>query len=447
MDRPEGPLGPRVPTSSGVVRVASWNQTQTWPLTGMKALPPAVAPLPSAPLPAATRPAPLACGPLPFTPPPAPPAGGPVLLPPDQVDAPAPGPLFYLRAEYLLWWARKDHVPPLVTTGPNVPVNPGALGMPGTTVLFGGDSLDRDPRSGGRFFAGYWLDDCAERAVEVGGFFLGRRSADFFASSDSFPVLSRPFFNLNEGVQSVQRVASPGISTGSVRVEAPSDLWGIEANLRCKLCCGCDWRADLLGGFRYLDLRESVTVTENIQGLATAPPPFTNAMGFGFDSFATRNHFYGGQVGVEGRWRWGRWSLGGFGKVALGTTHQELSISGGQQLTPPAVPPSGLPGNLLALNSNIGEFSRDRFAVVPEVGVSVGYHVTDSLRAFVGYNFLYWSSVVRPGEQIDTVLDITRVPFFATPTTPPATQVRPAVFFKDTDFWAQGLTFGVEWAF
>src|SRR5207249_3637555 len=54
----------------------------------------------------------------------------------------------WFDAEYLLWWTKNDHVPPLITTGPaTFPV--GFLGNPGTTVLFGG-SLDRNPFSGAR---------------------------------------------------------------------------------------------------------------------------------------------------------------------------------------------------------------------------------------------------------------------------------------------------------
>jgi hypothetical protein len=50
--------------------------------------------------------------------------------------------------------------------------------------------------------------------------------------------------------------------------------------------------------------------------------------------------------------------------------------------------------------------------------------------------------VVRPGRQIDPVLDINRIPNFGT--APPATSVRPTVPFAQTDFWAQGVNLGVR---
>ena len=52
------------------------------------------------------------------------------------------------------------------------------------------------------------------------------------------------------------------------------------------------------------------------------------------------------------------------------------------------------------------------------------------------------SSVVRPGDQIDTSLDENKIPP-GTTLAPPGTP-RPLVPFKESDFWAQGLTFGLE---
>jgi hypothetical protein len=355
------------------------------------------------------------------------------------------GPRWYLRAEYLLWWTKDDRVPPLVTT--STPDDQGIVGRPSTRVLFGGDGLDQNPRSGGRFTAGYFLDDCGDKFFEVSGFFLGQRSARFTANSAMNPILARPFFNLNGGAESSQTVASPGISTGSINVNAPSNLWGLQANLGCNLGCGCNYAVRLLGGFRYLDLDESLTITENIQGLGGAPPPFTNASISVFDRFATHNQFYGGQAGLEGRYRAGRWSLDGRFTLALGGTHQSLTIDGMETIVSPDGTVRMFRGGLLALPSNIGHFSQNRFSVVPEVGINLGYQLTDRLRAYAGYNFLYWSNVLRPGEQIDRVLDITQIPNFAPPGTPSAGQNRPRVSFKESDFWAQGITFGLEFTY
>jgi hypothetical protein len=364
------------------------------------------------------------------------------LVPPEQPAA--PGPRFYLNAEYLLWWTRSDHTPPLVTT--SSPNDFGFVGNPTTQVLFGGN-LDRNPYSGARLTAGYYLDDCGHTAIEVSGFILGQESARFMASSAQFPVIARPFFNLNQGTEFSQLVAFPGVSTGNVQINAPSRLWGAEANLRCNLCCGCDYKVDALGGFRYLNLEESIAIQENIQGLAGAPAPFTNALVTVNDHFATRNQFYGGQLGLDAEFRRGAWSLDLRGKLALGDTHQHLTIDGSETLVAPNGAVTVSRGGLLALPSNIGQFNRDKFSVVPELGVSLGYQLTERLRVTVGYNFLYWTNVLRPGNQIDRVIDVTQIPNFTVPGATPAGQNRPAVPFKESDYWAQGLTVGLEFRY
>src|SRR5207253_2607656 len=61
----------------------------------------------------------------------------------------------WFSGEYLLWWTKGSNLPPLVTTGSPAAARPGALGQPGTSVLFGGD-VDSGPRSGARFAGGLW---------------------------------------------------------------------------------------------------------------------------------------------------------------------------------------------------------------------------------------------------------------------------------------------------
>jgi hypothetical protein len=364
------------------------------------------------------------------------------------------GTRFYAAVEYLLWAVKKDHLPPLITT--SAPQDFGILGRPTTRVLFGGDGLDGGWRSGARFTAGYWLDPCGEKAVEVSGFFLGDKTERFTANSAFFPVIARPFFSLNRNGEFSQLTAFPGVSTGNASVEDKSSLWGVEADLRCKACCGCfnlrpcgpgvNYRVDWLAGFRYLDLYERLTITEQIQNLPTSPPPFTNIRATVTDSFATRNQFYGGQIGADAEFRRGPWSLNVRGKLALGDTHQTLTINGSQVFLNPDGTQQVFKGGLLALSTNIGRFERDRFGVVPEINFNVGYQINDHWKAFVGYDVLYWSNVLRPGEQIDRVLDETLIPNFPSGAAP-AGQNRPVPLFKESGFWAQGVNFGLEFRY
>jgi hypothetical protein len=354
---------------------------------------------------------------------------------------------FYGDAEYLLWWLKGEHTPVLLTT--SSPSDFGVLGAPTTRVLFGGSDINDGARSGGRFTVGYWFD-CDGLGIEASGFFLGSKSTDITASG--LPVLGRPFFNVNSNAQFSQLVALPGVTTGTAVIHAPSDFWGAELNFLCNMCCGCSscsgdcWKVNLLAGFRYLDLDESLMLTENIQGLSTAPAPFTNQTITVFDRFATHNQFYGGQIGIDGRYLWGKWSVDMRAKLGLGGTEQTIDIDGGQRFVAPDGTVTAAKGGLLAEPSNIGHFSRARFSVVPEVGINLGYQVTPHIRGFVGYNFLLWTNVVRPGDQIDTQLNVTQIPNF--PTNSPASNLnRPLMPFHQTDIWAQGLLVGVEFTF
>jgi hypothetical protein len=129
-----------------------------------------------------------------------------------------------------------------------------------------------------------------------------------------------------------------------------------------------------------------------------------------------------------------------------------LGITGGQQFLP-GIPTAGgvaqhFTGGLLALPSNIGLFHHNAFSVVPQIGVNLGYNFLPNLRGFVGYNFLCWSNVIRPGTSIDRVLDVTQIPNFPLhPEPPPVPGQHPAPSFHEVGLWAQGLTFGFEFVY
>ncbi|HLW68914.1 MAG TPA: BBP7 family outer membrane beta-barrel protein, partial [Gemmataceae bacterium] len=167
----------------------------------------------------------------------------------------------------------------------------------------------------------------------------------------------------------------------------------------------------------------------------------------GTDFFGTQNLFFGGQVGTNLELRNGRWSVDLRGSIALGDTHESLVINGSQVHTQPGGAVMSFVGNLLALpGANIGVFSQDHFSFVPEVRLNLGYQITPSIRVFAGYDFLYWFSVIRPGTEIDRVIDLTRVPNppppppVLTPVVPP----RPMALFSQQGFIAQGVNLGVQ---
>jgi hypothetical protein len=368
-----------------------------------------------------------------------------------------PGHLWF-GAEYLLWFGRNQHVPPLVTTtggltgaqllalrNADPSFNPGALGAVGTQVLVGGD-ISQGSSNGGRFTIGV-ATPWHNLGFETTFFFLGVNSQNIGFSSGGIPGLYRPFTDAVAGVANSEFVAFPGVVSGNVNVNTRTDLWGAEANLRYPLCCGCNYRLDLLGGFRYLDLNESLQIDESVTFLVSNAANGVNA-GDNIrvtDHFGTINHFYGGQVGADFEWRFARrWFLGAMGKVALGSMHEVVNISGQTVFSPAAGGQTTTVGGLLAQPTNIGHFSQDRFAVVPEVGLKIGYMVTEHLKAYAGYDFLFVSNVVRPGDQVDLSLNTSQLPRLGGSGTlvGPA---RPAVLFHQTDYFVNGLQFGLEY--
>jgi Putative beta barrel porin-7 (BBP7) len=111
--------------------------------------------------------------------------------------------------------------------------------------------------------------------------------------------------------------------------------------------------------------------------------------------------------------------------------------------------PLTTPGGIFAQATNSGRQSRDMFTVVPELQLRLGMNLTPSIRAFVGYEFFYVSNVVRPGDQVDRVLNFTANPAVNGVVAPPPLMgvARPAPMFNQNDFWAQGVSFGLQFRY
>ncbi len=308
---------------------------------------------------------------------------------------------------------------------------------PARGQAFGGQSLQQDPFSGVRVTLGLWCDACHDFGIEGSFFSLFQQSSRFSATSGGTPVLARPFFNAGTANEDAELIAFPNLLAGSANIALTTRLLGAEANLRANLCKGCCYRVDFLAGFRFLALDESLNINEALQTLQVAGGGFRV-----WDGFGANNRFYGGQVGLDTELRRGRWFLDLKSKIALGSNNQVVNINGNTITTDPRTGTSTLTGGLLALSTNSGRFTREMFAVAPEGTINLGYQICDNVRAYVGYNFLYISDVARPANLIDRAVNTSFLPP-ATPSLP----VRPAFVFKGTDFWAQGLNFGLEFRY
>ena len=346
---------------------------------------------------------------------------------------------FFVETEYLLWWANRPRIPLLATTGDGT--GQGFVGQTGTRPLLGPGTFGPLLRDGFRIRAGGWLDDCGGRGLDASFFFLGRRTER--RSFDGLPTLTRPFFSPNFDAEFGEVVALPNLSTGSLLVEADSFLWGADANYRHALCRTCDRTTAWFAGYRHLNLTETLTITENITASGRLAPDPIGTTVVVRDRFRTHNRFHGGQVGWLSQRRSGRWELDLRASIALGVTAQTLDIDGFQQRTRPGQATETFRGGLLATGPNLGRFTANRFSVVPEATATLGYAVTPNFRLTAGYNFLYWSNVIRPGDQIDRVVDVSLVP--NPPAGVPASgQNRPLPLFRQSDFWTHGLTLGAQ---
>jgi hypothetical protein len=161
------------------------------------------------------------------------------------------------------------------------------------------------------------------------------------------------------------------------------------------------------------------------------------------DKFATQNYFNGGQIGGTFERRWGRFDLDARASIAFGVTEQELNISGFQNVTLPGQATQTFKGGLLAVGPNLGDFYQNRFSVAPEVTLNAGYWLLPNLKVHLGYNFLYWTNVIRPGEQIDRVVNLSYVP--NGPTVGSSSLVRPEALFQQSNMLVHGVQFGIEW--
>jgi hypothetical protein len=204
----------------------------------------------------------------------------------------------------------------------------------------------------------------------------------------------------------------------------------------------------MIFGFRALNLNEDLIIADNVTALVPGqltflagpadPPNSLNIQ----DHFHTYNHFYGGQIGGWSRWHTGDLDFGLSAKLALGVTQQLAILDGTTTLITPGAAPTPNAGGVLVQPTNSGRFFHGVFGLVPEVGLDIGYWVTQCLRLSVGAQFLYWNRVSRPGSDIDTVVNAAQVPRDARFGNGLG-DARPVFQFNQSDFWATGLNFGV----
>ena len=103
------------------------------------------------------------------------------------------------------------------------------------------------------------------------------------------------------------------------------------------------------------------------------------------------NDFLGPELGYNWEWIYRRWKFDMLSKLAIGNIRHDR-----------------------------GDKHDNDLSVLPEVGFRLSYKLAENLDFNIGYTFVYWSNVIRPDNG-------------------------PENSYLETDFWAQGLTTGLEY--
>lgn len=361
---------------------------------------------------------------------------------------------FWAQVDYLYWWQKGSDLPPLVSTSP-AGTAIGASGVLGSgftdtataSVRVGREDLNRSPQSGGRVQFGVWLDD-AETSM-VGGHFFMMETHDGVSLNEAPNgglILARPFYNTNPGVDAIDALitAHPSGAGGSINIRTETDVAGAGMFVRHAMHRSSFGRADLIVGYRFLRMDDLLLIEDSttITGIGTGRPVAVGGIIDCYDLFEARNEFHGGDVGLAidlGQPN-KRLKASMVGKVAFGAMEQLMLIDGSTFVQ--AGPSQGtFVGSLLAQETNMGVHRQRDLAIIPEAQFNVGLRINNHLSANAGYTFLYVSRVQRAADAVDLNVDDRLLD------DQPVAAAGPQFAFDTTDFWLQGMNFGLELTF
>lgn len=348
---------------------------------------------------------------------------------------------FSMRAEFMWIWLRPQKLFPMATQGNLADPIPGALGQPNTRVL-NNDQQSNSGNPAGRITLTWCPFPPEALCFDVNWFMMQQGSSLSNFSGDgsaASPVLARPFFNPNAGVEDADPRNLPGILAGGISSTFTSRIMGGEANARLLLNGNPRYGLScfFLTGPRYLRIDERFQSQDSVRELGNLARTF-----FISDTFTTYNEFFGGQFGFVFRYRQDDLALQVTPKLAIGNIHETAIVDGLTVVQNANLFVTDQQG-LYAQPSNIGRYVTDRISFLPEVEVDLTWFVTERIRFKAGYSFVFLSDMVRPVDQIDRRVNIQ--PLQAPAQIGVALPARPTL--EQTDFWMHWLRLGLEFAF
>jgi hypothetical protein len=283
---------------------------------------------------------------------------------------------------------------------------------------------------GARITAGVWLNPTQSTGIGMRFSAIEGDRTSFDAMSNGSMVLARPFISAVSGLENALLVAQPGIFNGGLHIQTENDFVGSEVFGRFNMGCDPTCRTDLIAGYQF------VRVDDSLRIFSTTNAPLIPATFHVLDQFATENEFHGGLIGLMREHTNGCAKIAWYAKTGFGSMRQQVTIAGGGDVA--GVP---LNGGLFAQQSNIGTYTRNRFAFLPEAGLNFHYKFSPRCDVSLGYSFLWISSVALSGDQIDRQVNLSQQSGVL------VGPARPDHTFNVTDYWLQSMNFGLNYAF
>ncbi|MEZ6090449.1 MAG: BBP7 family outer membrane beta-barrel protein [Pirellulaceae bacterium] len=360
------------------------------------------------------------------------------------------------RIDTLLWWTEDRDSPALISTTPNF--GDPAFIPGGGTVLFGGENgLESGLLFGNRIDFGKYFgsDETCGLGARIFGIWNGDETVSY-VSDGTGPSIGVPFFDVADTPNTGVAVGTFGflpigqdlggglVVTGDITGESSLELIASEVYGRTLLARTSDLRLDMVGGYTFHRLEDTVRLSGTSVLNNTVINQLVPLNSYSFsDRFAATNTFHGGQIGFETQIVSNRIMFSALTKVHLGNMNQRVRLDGNSSFDNlPGVTTNNNRG--LLIQGTEGLYERDVFAFAPEANIKMGYRVTQCATLNVGYSLLMWSDIALAGDHIDNRIDGERT--LANLNVPLRTDV-PNFTYNTDSFFIHGLDLGITFMY
>src|SRR5262249_33733910 len=152
----------------------------------------------------------------------------------------------------------------------------------------------------------WWLTENQSAGLESNIFILPEKTANtppMTSASPALPTLARPFLDSSSGVQNSRLLTRPNTFAGGISTEASNLVWGAHISGVWRWLDRGSWcTSDLLTGFQFLSLEESLTINDFSAARAGGTvnfngQQFNSGVTYLQDNIGTTSRFYGWLLG------------------------------------------------------------------------------------------------------------------------------------------------------